>query len=321
MKDDPIVLAFCVSDSFIRHTAVVIASALASNPGERFAFHVLCGDLSAASRARLGAMAGPRAEVVFHDVDAGRVSGFPVFLEHVSRETYFRYFVPELIAAPRVIYSDVDVLVRGPLRPLWETDLRGLPLGAVREVGDLAAPPSPVWARYRRTIGIRDGNPYFCAGLLLMDCERLRAEDAARRLIEDTARCARELTPDFFSATDQVVLNRVFQGRILPLPARYGMTGAMLRLRPREPIVIRHYMGHYEKPWCNVAWNRTWPPYLRFLLRTPWRGEAARFVLGHLWGLVWSVQTKNGHTRAFLFGLRVFKRAVRRPAQTKESLP
>ena len=89
----------------------------------------------------------------------------------------------------------------------------------------------------------------------------------------------------------------------------------------REPIVIRHYMGHYEKPWCNVAWNRTWPPYLRFLLRTPWRGEAVRFVLGHLWGLVWSVQTKNGHTRAFLFGLRVFKRAARRPSQTKESLP
>ena len=99
MGNDPIVIAFCVSDSFIRHTAVVIASVLASNPGERFVFHVLCGDLSQDSRTRLGAMAGPRADVVFHDVTSGEAEGCPVLMEHLSREAYFRYLIPELIEA------------------------------------------------------------------------------------------------------------------------------------------------------------------------------------------------------------------------------
>lgn len=311
LKRDAIVVAFCVSDSFIRHTAVVIASILASNPGERFVFHVLCGDLTDGNRARLATMARENVTVVCHNVRSSQIASLPIFLEHVSRETYYRYIIPDVIAAPRVIYSDVDVLVRGPLRPLWETDLGGNPLGAVREACELLGNQREIWTRYRHAIGMTDGNPYFYAGLLLMDCDRLRAERASARLFEDTRLCAKTLSPDQFSATDQVVINRVFQGRIAALPARYCMTDPMCTLFPKEPIVFRHYMGHYQKPWCNVAWNRTWPAYLRFLLKTPWRHDAWGFVWGHLKGIVWSVQTKNGHTRGFLFGIRVYKRVAK----------
>lgn len=234
-------------------------------------------------------------------------------MEHVSREAYFRFRIPEIIDAPRVIYSDVDVLVRGPLRPLWETDLQGMPLGAVHEPMNFRNPAPEPWLLFRKTVGMKEGNDYFYSGLLLMDCDKLRAEHATARLFEDAALCMKTLPPAFFAASDQVVINRVFQGRIFSLPVRYCMTKPMIDLFPQEPIVFRHYMGYYEKPWRNVAWNRTWFPYLRFLLRTPWRSEAWRFVLSHLWGIVWSVHTKNGKTRAFLFGLRIFKRTVRQP--------
>lgn len=313
MAPNPIVIAFCVSDSFIRHTAVVIASILKSNPGEAFVFHVLCGDLSADNRAKLAAVESVSVSIVCHDVPPGPESQLPIFLEHVSRETYFRFRIPELIDAPRVIYSDVDVLVRGPLRPLWETDLQGMPLGAVKDPTNFFT-QAPDWlVRFRREVGMAEGNAYFYAGLLLMDCDKLRAEHATERLFADAAECARTLSPEIFSATDQVSINRVFQGRIFPLPARYCMTEPMIELFPKEPIVFRHYMGYYEKPWRNVFWNRTWLPYLRCLLHTPWRGEAWRFVLEHLGGAVWSVHTKNGSTRAFLFGIRVYKRAAHRP--------
>ena len=312
MKSAPIVIAFCVSDSFIRHTAVVIASILASNPKERFVFHVLCGDLSADNRAKLATMESEHVSIVCHDVAQEEERALPTLMEHVSREAYFRFRIPEIIDAPRVIYSDVDVLVRGPLRPLWETDLQGMPLGAVQETSDIHPIASGTWQAYRRVIGMREGNAYFYSGLLLMDCGKLRAEHATARLFEDAALCMKTLPSRFFAASDQVVINRVFQGRILPLPPRYCMTAPMIKCFPKEPIVFRHYMGYYEKPWRNIAWNHTWFPYLRFLLRTPWRNEAWHFVLGHLWSIVWSVHTKNGNTRTVLFGLRVFKRAVRR---------
>ena len=313
MESDPIIIAFCVSDSFIRHTAVVIASILAHNPGEHFVFHVLCGDLSADNRAKLATMESACVSIVCHDIAQEEERALPTLVEHVSREAYFRFRIPEIIDAPRVIYSDVDVLVRKPLRPLWETDLRGMPLGAVQEASDIRPIDAHVWRDYRKAIGIQEGNTYFYSGLLVMDCDKLRAEHATARLFEDAALCMKTLPPAFFAASDQVVINRVFQGHILPLPARYCMTAPMIDIFPKKPIVFRHYMGYYEKPWRNVAWNHTWLPYLRFLLRTPWRGEAWRFVLGHLWGIVWSVHTKNGKTRAFLFGLRIFKRTVQQP--------
>ena len=312
MEPDSIVIAFCISDSFIRHTAVVIASILEHNPREHFVFHVLCGDLSADNRAKLAAMESTCASIVCHDITQEEERTLPTLVEHVSREAYFRFRIPEIIDAPRVIYSDVDVLVRGPLRPLWETDLQGMPLGAVHEPMNFRSRPPDDWFLFKKTVGMKEGNNYCYSGLLLMDCDKLRAEHATERLFEDAALCMKTLSPIFFAASDQVVINRVFQGRIFPLPARYCMTKPMIELFPKEPIVFRHYMGYYEKPWRNVAWNRTWFPYLRFLLRTPWRNEAWRFVLGHLWSIVWSVHTKNGNTRAFLFGLRVFKRAVRR---------
>ena len=308
MGSDPIIIAFCVSDSFVRHTAVVIASILASNPGEHFVFHVLCGDLSADNREKLATMETESVSIVCHDVELKEERDLSIPLEHVSCEAFFRFRIPEVIDAPRVIYSDVDVLVRGPLRPLWETDLRGMPLGAIKDPEEYRATPLETWAVFRRTLGMVDGNAYFYSGLLLMDCDKLRAEHATARLFADAAACMNTLPANFFSASDQVVINRVFQGRILPLPPRYCMTAPMIKRFPKEPIVFRHYMGYYEKPWRNIAWNHTWFPYLRFLLRTPWHNEAWRFVLGHLWSIVWSVHTKNGNTRAFLFGLRVFRR-------------
>ena len=52
-EKDSIHVAFCISDSFAQHTAVVIASALASNPGEHLVFHILSGDLSEVNKALL----------------------------------------------------------------------------------------------------------------------------------------------------------------------------------------------------------------------------------------------------------------------------
>lgn len=307
-EKERMVLAFCISDSFARHAAVVVASALESNPAERFDFHILSGDLSAGNRARLRAMEGARARFFFHAVDRARFAAYPIVVEHFSQEIFYRYLIPELLTG-RVLYSDVDVCVRGSLRALWETPLTAeRPLAAVREFGDRA--PSPVWRAYRRRIGMPEDAPYFYSGLLPLDCDRLRREDATRRLLADTTQCAGRLGAGDFAASDQVVINRVFAGRIHPLPDAYCVTGA-LRKRHRGPCIIRHYAGYYEKPWCNVAWNRTWGTYWRLLRKTPYKAQAWGFLWGHLRALVWSAHTKNGCRRTFLLGIRVRKSKAR----------
>ena len=103
-----------------------------------------------------------------------------------ARMFLFR-FLPENVR--RVIYLDADTLVRGSLRPLWETDPGGRPLamnmGVTPEYG-------------------------YNSGVILMDLAAMRAEpDLERRLVAFLDAEARS-----FFLPDQTALNRFFAGRI-----------------------------------------------------------------------------------------------------------
>lgn len=306
MTSDPIIFAFCISDSYAQHAAVVIASALASNPDEQFCFHILSGNLSTETRTKLASMRQDgRVDIVFHDIDRRRFDAFPTPLEYISQETYYRFIIPTLIPG-RVIYSDVDVVIHGPLRELWETPLTDeKPVAAVREISDTSGQEG--WSNYKKAIGLAPDTPYFYAGLLVMDCDRLNKEHIPEAFFSDTEHCVKTLDMNTFSATDQVVINRVLRNRMAELSSDYCVTETHLRLRKCNTI-IRHYAGYYEKPWCNIAWNWSWGPYWLALLKTPYRSRALGFLLRHLLGIVWSTHTKKGWRRSFLFGIRIRKR-------------
>ncbi len=309
---DPIHVAFCISNSFARHTAVVIASALASAPGEMLVFHILSGDLQEQNKALLSAMESDSCKVIFHQVDRSRFDSYPTALEYFSQEIYYRFLIPELIQEKRVIYSDVDVLIYQTLRSLWEMDLKGGSLAAVREFNESHEPGSKReqgWSSYKRSIGMQEKSVYFYSGLLVMDCNALRRENFTARCFEDTEECIRTLDEEEFGAPDQVVLNRLYEGRIVEISPAWCVTDAMKTIWKGE-VAIRHFAGQYEKPWCNIIWNTSWPAYLKYLLKTPYKREALAFVWDHLKGIVYSSHVKKGYRRGFLFGLRVWKKKV-----------
>ncbi|MBQ9693735.1 MAG: glycosyltransferase family 8 protein [Kiritimatiellae bacterium] len=309
---DPITIAFCISNTFAQHAAVVIASVLASNPGECLAFHILSGDLSDANRALLSSMASERCSLAFHPVDRSAFDNYPTALEYFSQEIYYRYLIPELIPEKRVLYSDVDVLFYQPLRPLWEMDLQGALLGAVREFNEYRPEGSQKaigWKNYKRIIGLQEDDVYLYSGLLLMDCDALRQNQFTAQCFEETEICVRTLDKEAFGAPDQVVINRRFVGKIAELSPAWCVTDKMKTVW-KGRVGIRHFAGQYEKPWCNVAWNTSWPAYLKYLLRTPYRRNAWEFVMRHLAAIVYSSHVKKGVRRGFLFGLRIWKKSV-----------
>lgn len=306
MNTDPIVIAFCISDSYSQHTSVVMTSALHSNPDECFEFHILASNLSGENRTKLAASASERCRVVFHEIDRKAFDAYPIHDTLFSLEIYYRFIIHQVVQRPRVIYSDVDVVVMGPLRPLWETDLQGHPLGAVKEINELIREPR--WADYKAEIGFDAAYPYFYSGLLLMDCEALRRMKADELLFADTAWCATNFSPDLFAASDQVVINRVFAGKILPLSPAYCVTGPYMKKEYHDgETVIRHYAGAYEKPWCYKAWTLGWLPYYRALKASPYREKARPFFWKHIFANIWTKIDKKGIRKTMLFGIRIRK--------------
>ena len=115
-----------------------------------------------------------------------------------SRWTYMtlmRLALPELLPEEkRALWLDVDTIVTEDIGALFETDLGGCCVGAVRE---------PEWSR--------PGRVYYNAGVLLMDLDALRG-DLCERLIQRI----NSVPMDF---KDQDAINDVCKGRIIDLPA------------------------------------------------------------------------------------------------------
>lgn len=292
-------ISFCVNDAFVQHLVVVIASFSRNNPKTAFVFHVLHHDITDEHRDLLSAWHCDRddCEIRFHEVDAAPFRAFPTPTATVTREMYYRYLLPVVLNdEDRTIYSDVDVICVGDVLPLWNLELSGNPLAAVA---------NPKGAAHKARLRLSGPSPYFHSGLLVMDLAMMRKEDSASRLLENTARHEKML-----AWPDMDIINITFHERILPLSSQWD--GINPDYSPfRRDVAIWHFPGVVRKPWCNIWKNRSWPLYLKYLLRTPFRRMALPFIWGHIKGFFFFRYTKKGVDRYLVCGIRVWRKRCR----------
>ena len=305
MDDRPISIAYSVTDNWAQHLAVAMASVICNNPGERLVFHVLHYDVTQTTRERFAQMEikYPNVRIEFHHLDKSRFACCPTpkCLSEIPLIAYFRLSLPDILQdESRIIYSDIDVLtVRGGLRELWETDLEGRPIACVSD----HHVDTDGFRLFRKMLGMRPEDDYFCSGLIVMDLEAMRREKFVERCLETAARLR-----DIIVYVDQDVINSVCAGRIQPLPDKWNCTA---KWNPfRKDVVQWHFQSQTSKPWCNIWKSITWIPYLKYLLKTPYRANVLKFVLAHLTGIVWFSYSKNCVRRYLLFGIRVWKRKI-----------
>ena len=159
---------------------------------------------------------------------------------------YYRIFAAKYLpeALERVLYLDPDVVVNGPVRPLYETPMGDCLFAAASHVREL----------FRRVNELRldmdERSPYINSGVMLMNLSRLRAEQREDEVFDYIERHSSALL-----LPDQDVLSGLYGPRILPLdPLRYNMTERLAALRGLEPDWVRqnsvliHYCGR-NKPW------------------------------------------------------------------------
>ena len=300
-NQEPISMSFSVSDNYSQHLAVVLTSILENNPESDFVFHVLHRNITDGNQKRIHELEQVylNCEIRFHAVDNSLFEDLtiPKELEHITKETYFRYILADVLSEEnRTIYSDVDVLCVGDLRPLWNVDLKGCVIGAVSEgySGEYK----------KKLLGLTGDAPYFNAGMLVMDLDVMRAESCSARLMKNTIEYAGRI-----AWADQDIINITFRNRILELENIWNcFTRVAGEVKKR--VVIRHFANASQKPWCNIWKNTAWPLYLKYLLKSSYRNNAWHFVWGHIKGFFFYKYTKKQVTRYLVCGIRVCRRKV-----------
>lgn len=209
-------VAMICDDGFAIPTAVALQTLRETQPGgEAFVVHIVTPGLSIENRRALSALSGRGQDIDFVEADLGDLPGLhkadPNSICSANTTALLKFRLPELLhGQERVLYLDGDVLVRAPLRPLYETPLRGHSLAAVRDSGTLY---------FRHEMAKRCPN-YFNSGVMVLDLAKMRREKASERLVrakrdQDVAGRSRFM--------DQNAFNLVFQDDVELLPIRWNL--------------------------------------------------------------------------------------------------
>ena len=202
--------------------------------------------------------------------------------EHLSPVTYARLLLPELLpdTVEKVLYLDSDVIICDDIGPLWDVDIAGVTLAAVRDrTPESRFASSLRGIRSHRELGLAPELPAFNSGVLLLNLKRWRETQVACRAFAYLRSLGRDV-----GWYEQEALNIVTNGDYRELESRWNVPP---RLAARESqLGILHYLTA-AKPW---HWDFAGPcrtPFFDALDRTPWSGwRPARPRLGQVRRLV-----------------------------------
>lgn len=140
-------------------------------------------------------------------IDGSFFSDSPVSRQY-PQEMYYRLLAGQLLPETlhRILYLDPDILVINPLRPLWETDMKGCLFAAAAHTGktDLASNINQ--------IRLGTDHDYYNSGVLLIDLDKARKEIIAEDIFRYTKEHGKELL-----LPDQDLLNIMYGQRTLAL--------------------------------------------------------------------------------------------------------
>lgn len=202
---------------------------------------------------------------------------------NISISSYARLFVASMLpeSVERVIYMDCDMVVTSSLRELWHTDMQGLVIAAVQD--DMPT-------RYKSAVGLNPTEPYFNAGLLLIDLKKWREQNCERTCLDFIKEHEGRVIHH-----DQGVLNGVFRGKWhrLPLQANIMTIHYIFTLRQimkyfrdespfyteqeiteakRQPWILHFTPSFTSRPWVGNCKHPLKSLYWDALSHTPWRG-------------------------------------------------
>ena len=248
-----ILLAF--NSNYFLPALVLLKSLLVNNSWCKITIYVLYLDLKEEEIRRFSdcAVQWGNARAEFIRVPEDAFCDAPLHLKWISRETYFRLLAQEVLpqSAERILYLDVDMIIRGSLEAFYNQDLEGNLLAAC--CSHEAFKPD---AHILRQLTLPDDTVYFNAGLLLYDLKGQREEiDPA---------IYREYPVLFYKQLrygDQDVLNAVFYGMTKICDYRvYNMFDHhVCRQRDIERVKKNTLIFHYNgkgKPWSEQYWGR-----------------------------------------------------------------
>jgi lipopolysaccharide biosynthesis glycosyltransferase len=246
----------------MQHLAAALASLLENNSGMNI--YVINTDINEADWKKLSKLFFGKDSILINaKIDDGQIKNLVTCI-HLTKASYYRLFIPEIVPGDKALYLDADIVVTQRIDDLYDTDISNTFLAAVDNPGlydyrDLEMDPSA---------------KFFNSGVMLINLEYWRNYKVKEKVVNFIRK-----KPEVIRFTDQDGLNSVINGNWLELHPKYNMhTGFVYTQHTAESIikegfgipVIIHYTSS-SKPW-HLGNNHPYKHlYWKYLRMTPYK--------------------------------------------------
>ena len=268
----------CTDNNYVMPTGIMMYSVCCNNADADIVFHIITGGIKAEGKEKLIKTIKPfkNKSVVFYDAEKIDTSYFPKMKNCLFPiSAFYRLFVADVLppVLKKVIYLDVDIIVRQSITPLWDFNLEDIAIAATPESH------SEENSFYER-LGYPKENGYFNSGVMLINLEYWRTHNVQKDFIEYI-----KLHADSNIYADQDVLNFIFRENKMVLPVTYNFQSGFLwkernysakycqevEQTINNPVIL-HFTG-VQKPWnmsCRHPYRST---YMKYKSQTVWKDE------------------------------------------------
>ena len=257
--DERISIVFCFDEKMASPACVAAASLLdAKRPEEHYDIYCVCSGRAKERMPymrQLTADRDPDSRLTVCDAPVTYDNGYEI--RGISKSTYLRLCIHRILPQlDKVIYSDVDVVFRGSLAPLWKANLGSCILGGVKGANNFRDTWDALCGKgYAEELTGLCGQ-YINAGVLVMDLGAIREWDPDALWTS--------MAQKQYHYQDQDILNITCKGRIAHLPLCYNVAAHL----GRKEFAAYFREGLYSESEVDKAWND--PCILHYTGEKPW---------------------------------------------------
>ena len=258
------IITCATDDNFVQHCCIMLVSLLLNNSDVDI--YILTEGLKPENEKIIRREVGKyNANIYFLIVDSDVVAKFPLpkdeGLKHISRATYYRLFMAELLPKEvhKVIYLDCDIIVDANIQDLWDIDLNEHAIAAVPQVGS-------GFEAFRLGYPVEYG--YFNAGVNVLNLDYFRKNNITAKLIDYIS-----VNYSYIKYHDQDTLNAVLFDKCLHLLPQWNMSSVAYKafLDKHGDSINGKIINEYKKEKANIKLFRNNPPILHYVSKPkPW---------------------------------------------------
>ena len=258
-------VVFAANNNFVPMFAACFHSMLKHiSPKNNYDVVLIESDLTQENKDGLQRIAGEKTNVSLRFYDPGRLlKDYNLKANaHITVETYFRFLIQDILTGyKKVLYLDCDTIINADVADLYETDVTGYMLAAVKDVdflGQINGANAKTRQYCKEKFHMKNPYNYFQAGVIVFNEEEMKKAHSLKEWLEYAS------VPYLYN--DQDVLNLYCEGHVKYLDMEWNMitdcdhyrVENVIKFAPdyvqkeymcaRQNPKIVHFAGHM-KPW------------------------------------------------------------------------